>query len=368
MSVFGWFKRGVQEMMIARPDGTKAEIVWKHPDRTIPMKSQLTVDSDECAVFFRNGQVIETLGPGRHSLDSANLPFLSELIDNVTGGNVFIAEVFFVNSREHTGNKFGGRIGHFEDPKSGVPVETMVHGEFSFRVIDPVKLITRLVGMGRAESFTVKSWMREQVLKVLRDSIAELLVKRKWPLLDVTSGAYTEELELDVLEALDKHVADYGLDVVRLGNFVIGIDEDDATNLKTLYRDAAYLRTVGGVEGFQKFAAGKAMLGAGEGLAKGGGGGGGGGLLGGAGLGVGFGLAQMLVRDAQGGQSLAPATPGVVCGSCSATVAPGKFCSTCGKELARHQPVATGRFCTSCGGSMAADSRFCAACGTKQPE
>ena len=362
MGVMDWFRRGVQEMLIARPDGTKAEIVWKHPDQTIPMKSQLTVDSDERAVFFRNGLVVESMGPGRYTLDSANLPFLSDLVDKVTGGNIFIAEVFFVNTREHTGNKFGGRIGHVEDPKSGVPVETMVHGEFSFRVVDPVKLITGLVGMGRAESFTVKAWMREQVLKVLRDSIAELLVKRKWPLLDVTSGAYTTELERDVLEALDEHVASYGIDVVRLGNFVIGIDEDDAANLKTLYRDAAYLRTVGGVDGFQKFAAGKALMGAGEGMAKGGGAGDGG-LMGGAGLGVGFGLAQMLVRDAQGGQSLAPAAPGVVCGACNATVPPGKFCSNCGKELAAARPVGAARFCSGCGGSLAADARFCAACG-----
>jgi len=363
MGVMDWFRRGVQEMLIARPDGTKAEIVWKHPDQTIPMKSQLTVDSDERAVFFRNGVVVESMGPGRYTLDSANLPFLSDLVDKVTGGNIFIAEVFFVNTREHTGNKFGGRIGHVEDPKSGVPVETLVHGEFSFRVVDPVKLITGLVGMGRAESFTVKAWMREQVLKVLRDSIAELLVKRKWPLLDVTSGAYTTELERDVLEALDEHVASYGIDVVRLGNFVIGIDEDDAANLKTLYRDAAYLRTVGGVDGFQKFAAGKALMGAGEGMAKGGGGGGEGGLMGGAGLGVGFGLAQMLVRDAQGGQSLAPAAPGVVCGACHATVAPGKFCSSCGKELAAARPVGASRFCSGCGGPLAADAKFCPACG-----
>jgi membrane protease subunit (stomatin/prohibitin family) len=364
MGVMDWFKRGVQEMMIARPDGTKAEIVWKHPDHTIPMKSQLTVDADERAVFFRNGQVVESMGPGRYTLDSANLPFLSNLVDSVTGGNIFIAEVFFVNTREHAGNKFGGRIGHVEDPKSGVPVETMVHGEFSFRVVDPVKLITGLVGMGRAESFTVKAWMKEQVLKVLRDSIAELLVKRKWPLLDVTSGAYTVELERDVLEAMDAHVASYGIDVVRLGNFVIGIDEDDAANLKALYRDAAYLRTVGGVDGYQKFAAGKAMMGAGEGMARGGGGGGEGGLLSGAGLGVGFGLAQMLVRDSQGGQSLAPAAPGVVCGSCSATVPPGRFCGACGKELAAK--AASGRFCTACGGSLSPDAKFCAACGTKQ--
>ena len=368
MGMIDWFKRGVGEMMVARPDGTKAQVVWKHPDPTIPMKAQLTVESDEVAVFFRDGKVVEVMQPGRYTLDSSNLPFLSNLVDSFTGGNVFIAEVFFVNTREHSGVKFGGRIGHVEDPKSGVPVETMVHGEFSFRVVDPERLILGLVGMGRADSTTIKSWTKEQLLKVLRDNIAELIVKQKWPILDVTSGAYTEEIEADVLAKMDHHVESYGLDVVRMGNFVIGIDDEDADNLKTLYRDAAYLRTVGGVEGYQRFAAGKAMMGAGEGMAKGGDGGGegGSGMLGGAGMGVGFGLAQMMVQDNRGGATLAPATAGVVCGSCSASVAPGKFCSACGQALQKLTP--TSRHCTACGEALAADARFCGSCGTKQAE
>ncbi|MCP3913997.1 MAG: SPFH domain-containing protein [bacterium] len=368
MGVIDWFRRGTKEMMVARPDGTKSQVVWKHPDPTIPMKSQLTVEADERAIFFRDGKVVKVMDAGRYTLDTSNLPFLSNLIDSFTGGNVFIAEVFFVNAREHTGLKFGGRVGHVEDPKSGVPVETMVHGEFSFRVTDPEKLIIGLVGMGRAESFQVRSWLKEQVLKVIRDRIAELIVKEKWPLLDVTSGAYTEEIEQTALRGLHEHVESYGIEIVRFGNFVIGIDETDADNLKELYRDAAYLKTVGGVGAYKEFAAGKAMLGAGEGMAKGGGGGGdatSGGLMGGAGLGVGLAMAQqMLVKDGRGGETLAPATPGVVCGACNASVAPGKFCGSCGEQL-KEKPPAGSTFCTDCGEAVAADARFCASCGHK---
>jgi len=368
MGVIDWFRRGVSEMMVARPDGAKSQVVWKHPDPTIPMKSQLTVESDEKAVFFRDGKVVALLEPGRTTLDSSNLPFLSNLVDSFTGGNVFVAEVFFVTMREITGLKFGGRIGHVEDPKSGVPVETMVHGEFSFRVRDPEQLIIGLVGMGRAQSFEVRSWLKEQVLKVLRDHTAELIVKEKWPLLDVTSGAYTEEIEKVVLARLTDHVESYGVEIVRFGNFVIDIDGEDSTNLKTLYTDAAYLRTVGGVAGYQQFAAGKALMGAGEGMQKGGAGGGsgdGGGLMGGAGLGVGFGLAQMLVRDPAGGERLAPATPGVPCAACGASVAPGKFCSACGQALAKQaSPLQS--FCTDCGAGVAPDARFCGQCGKQQ--
>jgi len=376
MGLVDWFKHGVQEMMVARPDDAKSQVVWKHPDPTIPMKSQLTVEADEVAVFFRDGKVVATLEPGRHSLDSSNLPFLSNLVDSFTGGNVFITEVFFVSTREHTGIKFGGRIGHVQDPKSGVPVETMVHGQFSFRVTEPETLITGLVGMGRAESYTVRSWLKEQVLKVIRDRTAELLVKQKWPLLDVTSGAYTVEIEKDVILGVGEHVDAYGIRIVRLGNFVIDIDDEDATNLKGLYTDAAYLKTVGGVDGYQKFAAGKAMMGAGEGMAKGGGGGGegggggvgAGGVLSGAGLGIGFGLAQMLVQDRSGGEVLAPAAPGVVCGTCNSSVPPGKFCSHCGTEMkaATANVESPPAFCTKCGSSMGPDAVFCGQCGDKR--
>ncbi len=53
MGVFDFVKNGVREMMIARPDNLKHLIVYKHPDQNFPFWSQLTVDSDECAVFFK---------------------------------------------------------------------------------------------------------------------------------------------------------------------------------------------------------------------------------------------------------------------------------------------------------------------------
>ncbi len=365
MGMIDWFKRGTQEMMVARPDGTKSQIVWKHPDPTIPNKAQLTVDSDERAVFFRDGKVQGTLDPGRHSLETGNIRFLSNLVDSFTGGNVFVAEVFFVNVREHTGIKFGGRIGHVEDPKSGVPVETMVHGEFSFQVVEPEKLIVGLIGMGRAESFQIKSWMKEQVLKVLRDRVAELLVKKKWPLLEVTSGAYTEEIEKTVLAGLDEHVSPYGVRIVRFGNFVVGIDDGDADNLKDLYRDAAYLRTVGGVDQYQKFAAGKAMMGAGKGMSKGGAGSGG--LLDGAALGIGLGMGQMLTRDHHGNSALTPATAGIICGACNTSVSPGRFCSHCGQTL-REVVSKPERNCHRCNDPLSVDAQFCTSCGAQQED
>ncbi len=165
--------------------------------------------------------------------------------------------------------KFGGPIGDVRDPETGLGIGTMVYGDFSIRVTDPEKLVVGLVGMGRTSNEEFLGWFKNQVLKVTRDRIAELLVKKKWPLLDVTSGAYTEEIETEVIAGLKPHVDAYGMTVVRMGNFHVSIKEEDEATLKKLSKDVAYSRLAGG---FQQYAQGQAMLGAAEGMAKGGGG------------------------------------------------------------------------------------------------
>ena len=141
MGLFDFVKKGAQEMFIARPDEAKDLLVYKWPDRTIPMKAQITVGQDECALFYKDGKFVGRLDAGRHTLETQNIPFLSVLMDKFTGGNVLMAEVWFVMLREVGGMQFGGRIGDVEDPKSGMAIGTMVHGDFSIQVEDPMKVI-----------------------------------------------------------------------------------------------------------------------------------------------------------------------------------------------------------------------------------
>ena len=99
------------------------------------------------------------------------------------------------------------------------------------------------------------------------------------------------------------------------------------------------------------------MLGAAEGMAKGGEASGA--ALSGMGFGVGIGMAGMM----QPGQQRAPVAPmpvaagGSFCPGCG-TSSSGKFCSNCGTALA--PPT---KKCASCQAELAANARFCAACG-----
>jgi membrane protease subunit (stomatin/prohibitin family) len=290
MGIFRVLKGEAQRNFIARPDAAKAALLWKHPENNVRAYTQLTVAADEVALFVKDGIIQGKLGPGRHSLEAENIPFLSALLEQVTGGNLFVAQLFFVSMREVTGLKFGGPIGEMRDPETGLAVGAMVYGDFSLKVVEPEKLVTGMAGLGVPDNEGALAWFKNQVLKTLRDYIAELLIKKQWPLLHVTSGAYTVEIEQGTLAVLPPHTEPYGIQVVRFGNFTVSMKPEDEAALKKLSKDAAYIQMAGG---FQQYAQGQAMLNASEGMAKGGGGA----ASEGMGLAMGMGMAQMFVQQ-----------------------------------------------------------------------
>src|SRR5690348_10864375 len=98
MGFLSGIKSEAQRNFIARADEAKGTIIYKYPEKNIRMLTQLTVDADEIALFVKDGKVEGKLGPGRHTLDTKNIPFLSRLVEAFTGGNLFISEVFFIST------------------------------------------------------------------------------------------------------------------------------------------------------------------------------------------------------------------------------------------------------------------------------
>src|SRR5258708_30368150 len=175
MGVFDFVKNGVREMMVARPDAQKSLIVYKHPDQNIPMSSQLTVDSDECAVVFKDGRVVGVIPPGRVALQTQNIPFLNGLITSYTGGNVFIAEVFFVKTAPVRSVPFGGPVGDMLDPLTGEQVQPRIFGEMSVVVVDPVRFIVGYSGQASAgDNDSVLNWIKGLFMNGVKTTLGEL--------------------------------------------------------------------------------------------------------------------------------------------------------------------------------------------------
>ena len=252
---------------IAVPDDKKNQIVFKWPDVNIRKFTRAIVDADEMALFVNTGQVVGTMGPGRHQIDAQELPFLGMFIDVATGGNAYRAELYFVGTREYPGFTFGGRIDDVQDPQTGMIVTLRVFGDYSLQVKDPAALITNLVGtVDVTNNETVAGWVSDQLLKVMRTEVTTQIVRNGWPILGLS--VYTPDLEKASIEAANNQLSTYGVALIRMGNFDVNLSEADEAQLKSLAKDTAYSRLAGG---FNRYAAGEMALGAGQGMAKGGG-------------------------------------------------------------------------------------------------
>ena len=396
MGVMDFVKNGVREMMIARPDHFKHLIVYKHPDQNFPFWSQLTVDSDECAVFFKDGKVVGVLPPGRHTMSTQNIPFLNNIVNKFTGGDVFISEIYFVKTSPVRSIPFGGPIGDMIDPLTQEQVVPRIFGEFSLVVTDPVRFIIGYTGQAaQGDNDQILHWVKGLFMNGVKTTLGELCEVEGKSVLQAVSLT-TKLSQAFVANAPDLN--DIGIRILQMGQFNLNFSEDDRQRLvaanaevakanrgvkiaeaaakakqfeldQKYNQDAKYVQNLAG--NYQNYAVGQAIMGAGQGMATHGVDGGG---IAGAGIqmAMGVNMANQMAGGMQGGgqqpqfnpqQPPAPNfTPGgaqVVCAKCQTKQPGGKFCQECGNALAQPK-----KFCTGCGGEMVAGQKFCANCGT----
>jgi membrane protease subunit (stomatin/prohibitin family) len=297
MGIFDFVKSGVREMMIARPDAAKQIIVYKHPDQNIPFWSQLTVDSDECALFFKDGKYMGYLPAGRHTLQTQNIPFLNNLVNRFTGGDVFIAEVFFVKTQPVRGVPFGGPLESMEDPVLYEFVTPRIFGEFSLVVVDPVRFVIGYHGQcaGSGDNDVILSWIKGKFFMSVKTVIGQVCAQQQKSLLNL--GGMSLELGARIVQSAP-NLEEIGIRILEIGNFNINFSAEDQRQLREankargearrgigiaqdaarakqfeldqkFQQDARYVQNLAG--NWQNYAAGQAMIGAGEGMAQGGG-------------------------------------------------------------------------------------------------
>ncbi|MBK8902252.1 MAG: SPFH domain-containing protein [Anaerolineaceae bacterium] len=83
------------------------EVVRKFPPGglgDIKLGSPCIVNPGETAVFVRSGEALGTFEPGTHILTTANIPFLTDLLERglFGGKNVFTADVYYVKTTDQT--------------------------------------------------------------------------------------------------------------------------------------------------------------------------------------------------------------------------------------------------------------------------
>ena len=137
--------------------------------------SQVIVRESQAAVFFRDGKALDTFGPGRHTITTANIPLLVNLIQLGTSGQTpFTAEVYFVNQRDFIDMKWGTPEPiSLRDPDLGL-ARLRANGRYSMAISDPQMFVAKIVGtQGLYQTSQIEDYLRSMIISRLTDLLGE---------------------------------------------------------------------------------------------------------------------------------------------------------------------------------------------------
>lgn len=157
-------------------DQTGQSLVARVPEMgtaAIQAGAQLIVQQNQEAVFFRDGRAMDSFGPGRHTLTTANIPILTRILTIPWEKSPFQACVYFVGKHRYVDQRWGTRAPiTMKDPDFGI-VRLRGFGKYSYRVVDAPLLINEIVGtQGKISTEEIGSYLRDVLLSGLTDLLA----------------------------------------------------------------------------------------------------------------------------------------------------------------------------------------------------
>ncbi len=285
-------------------DDSRDTLSYRFPDddKQIKNEAQLIVRESQVAQFVYVGQFADTLGPGRHTLKTENIPILSDLLGwKYKFQTPFKADVYYVTTRAFTGNKWGtANPVMMRDADFGV-VRMRAFGTYDFKIVDPVKFLKEVAGTDhqfRLDEFS--DVMRSRIVSVF----SETLATAKVPALDVATRY--GELGTALLEPLNVAMRDkYGLEMTAFVVENVSVPPE----LEQAIDKRGAMTAIGNLNDYVKYNMANALA---EGKA---------GTAGiGAELAAGLAMGQSMLQGGLGGAQ-PPSQPGFVPGSAAAAAA-----------------------------------------------
>jgi len=214
-------------------EGDNTTFVWKSPVEDFYTGTQLIVHESQEAVFFMNGQALDLFGPGRHTLESQNIPLLSKLLNIPTKNKTpFHCEVYFINKTEQMAIKWGtdSQVQYME-PTYNFPLKIGASGEMTLRVADSRKLLIKVVGtehtLGQAK-LTEK--FRAFLMVKVKPYLSQTMRSGSVSIFDIDSqiGVLSDELH----QLLSPDFLEYGLALEKFFVTTIARPEGDPAYMR----------------------------------------------------------------------------------------------------------------------------------------
>lgn len=197
--------------------GDNKTFVWKSPIEDFSYGSSLTVGESQKAIFFMNGEALDIFDPGRHVLETSNIPLLGKAVNALYGGDTpFHSSIYFVNMVDQLAIKWGTESKvEYTDPVYRFPLKIGMSGEMILAVENPRKLIIKLVGS--EPSYTQDKAVdnfKGILLTKLKPFIAKYMIDNKVNIFDV--DACLEDFNNELFNQMIPEYDEYGMALRKL--------------------------------------------------------------------------------------------------------------------------------------------------------
>lgn len=383
---------------IIKYEGDNSTFIWKHPCEDFNTGTQLIVHESQEAVFFLNGQALDSFGAGRYTLKTENIPLLKKVINLPTNGeSAFHCEVYFINKTEQMAIKWGtdSKV-QFMEPTYHFPLSIGANGEMTISVADSRKLLLNIVGTENSLSQQqLVNYFRSFLMTKIKTYLAQVFKTNSINIFEVDENL--ESFSITLKQKLIPDFLDYGVNLKQF--FVTGILKPDGEVIYEKFKDLYYRqyadvaeaelqKKVGIIE--QEGSAQRMIIEA-QGIAKKRETEGytyqqergfdvaekaasneGAGNFSSAGIGLGMmtgvggvigGQVGSMVNQSVESMNQTPANGRSYCEQCGAVLTPGaSFCEGCGKPIQQDPDT-----CSNCGYRFTnSNGRFCPKCGTQR--
>jgi len=304
-------------------------LAWRYPmlDQEIQTGAQLTVRESEMAAFVDQGKFADVFGPGLYTLNTRNLPILTDLRNWAKDfQSPFKSDVYFFSTHLQIDQKWGTATPITIRDKEFGAVRVRAFGIYSYRIAVPHLFFTQVSGTRQTFSvFELEDQLRNTIVARMTDVFAASDIS----FLDMTAneaalGEKISALMQPAFSALGLELAQFVVENVSLPD-----------ELQRALDQRIGMSIVGDVDRYTQYAAAQSMTIAAanpDGAA---------GM--GMGLGAGAAVAQVMANSHKGSAAAPVAAAAPAPAPPEAAVAT-KFCIACGHSIPRGAS-----FCPDCG-------------------
>jgi membrane protease subunit (stomatin/prohibitin family) len=301
-------------------------LAYRYPmqDMEIQNGGQLTVRESQLAAFVNEGKIADVFGPGLHTLNTRNLPLLTDLLNwDKEFESPFKSDVYFFSTRLQIDQKWGTSTPITIRDKEFGAVRLRGYGIYTYKISDPRIFFTKVTGTRTRFYVTeLEGQLRETIVARMTDILASSDVS----FLDMAKNQAA--LGQKIAEQMKPAFAALGLELDQFVVESISLPEE----LTKVMDQRIGMSMAGDLGRFTQFEAAESLEEAATNT---------GGAAGmGVGLGAGAAMAQAVMTQAKAASNGAPAANS----SGAATATDTRFCIECGKSIPGRA-----KFCPECG-------------------